>query len=152
MQKTHPSTLMLSILVAALGYLFWTARTPASGNTVLSPQTSVSHGKIQQQSFELSSMAEHQELLQAKTAFIMYYAPWCQVCEEVLPTFKNVQRQLSTQGIATSAVNCVEFPDLCTQDDVPIFPTIKLAQSGQTLTYNGKREQVPMLDFVFEHL
>lgn len=71
----------------------------------------------------------------------MYYAPWCNVCEEVLPIvsaqpgcfahcpllsprpqFESVQRQLWSRGVASATVDCVKYPDICTQDEVPIFP------------------------------
>ncbi|CAO1626348.1 unnamed protein product [Jaminaea pallidilutea] len=124
-KKTMP---FLSMALAILASLFWLSQRQKPG---VAQQAHAKSNMTVYDNLELHRPSQHEGLLQA--------------------SFKNVQRQLSSQGIASSTVDCVQFEGLCDQERIPIFPTIKLAQYGQVQLYNGPREEKDMLDYVAAH-
>ena len=82
---------------------------------------------------------------------ILFYAPWCGHCKRFHPEFEKIAKV--TKGLfKIGAVNCEEEKDLAKKYKIDGFPTVLFFGENKEKTeeYEGDREAVKVLDFLFE--
>lgn len=78
---------------------------------------------------------------------INFYAPWCPWCQRLAPTWETVMRQVhekypeSDGRIRIGKVDCVAEMDLCRNQKISGFPTIRVYRQGSDkVVVNGMNE------------
>jgi len=76
-------------------------------------------------------------------AIIDYYAPWCIWCQRLAPTWEKFAAQVKKQNlkIGVGKVDCVEHSQLCKDERVMAFPTLRWVEDGKSVMpdYRGDR-------------
>uniref|UniRef100_A0A182J3K1 Thioredoxin domain-containing protein n=1 Tax=Anopheles atroparvus TaxID=41427 RepID=A0A182J3K1_ANOAO len=65
--------------------------------------------------------------------FVMFYAPWCDYCKKLAPTWAQLAEARNSEAaglVKIGRVDCTTDGDLCTQHDVTGYPTLKLFRKG----------------------
>lgn len=74
----------------------------------------------------------------AKSALVMFYAPWCGHCKKSKPEFSAAAAQMKDEeGYLFAAVDCTVHRDLCKEHDVKGFPTFLFFENGKFLRKHG---------------
>ena len=72
--------------------------------------------------------------------FIKYYAPWCGHCKKLAPTWEELSGSSDLPGnVRIAHVDCTQQQDICTQQDIKGYPTLKFHKAGSE---EGDRYQV----------
>ncbi|KAI8393325.1 thioredoxin-like protein [Radiomyces spectabilis] len=69
-----------------------------------------------------------------KPWFVKFYAPWCGFCKRLAPTWKLMADELKGQ-VDVGEVNCDDHRDICTENGVAGYPTLKLFKDGVVHDY-----------------
>lgn len=91
-----------------------------------------------------------------KYVFVNYYAPWCIWCQRLEPVWEafaeTADRELpaSHQTISIIKVDCVENRELCMNEKVMAFPSLRLFTDGEVAPpdYRGDRTVEAFMEFV----
>lgn len=67
-------------------------------------------------------------LKKKKSMFILFYAPWCGFSQRFLPIFKKCVSDTSQQCYQMMVD---EFPQLCEQYQIEVYPTIIFFENGK---------------------
>ncbi|KAI7885804.1 thioredoxin-like protein [Lichtheimia hyalospora FSU 10163] len=78
--------------------------------------------------------------------FIKFYAPWCGFCKKLAPAWVEMAKDLKHQ-VDVGEVNCDEHLDLCVENGVKGYPTLKLFVSGTDNDYHDDRSLVSLVNF-----
>lgn len=78
--------------------------------------------------------------------FIKFYAPWCQHCLHLAPTWTQMAKELKGQ-LNVGEVNCDAEPRLCKDAKVNAYPTIYYFRGGERVEYEGLRGLGDLLSF-----
>lgn len=65
--------------------------------------------------------------------FVDFYAPWCIWCQKLHPIWEAFAEQVETSNLPVSIiqVDCVENRDLCMQQKIVAFPTMRMFKHGR---------------------
>mmetsp|Transcript_9531 Transcript_9531/g.14026 ORF Transcript_9531/g.14026 Transcript_9531/m.14026 type:complete len:485 (-) Transcript_9531:242-1696(-) len=76
-------------------------------------------------------------------AFIDMYAPWCIWCQRLAPTWEKFAKEVKSEGlpIGVAHVNCVEHADLCSEQMVRAFPTLRWYSRGEAVLPDYKMDR-----------
>ena len=75
------------------------------------------------------SDAEYRKLVVSSPslpALVEFYAPWCGHCQAFAPKYKQLAAALGSARVRVAAVDCVAFRDLCSEQKVRSYPTVKM--------------------------
>merc|ERR1719402_1154084 len=93
----------------------------------------------------------HSELSQG-SHFVMFYAPWCGHCKRLHPIWIQLAEKYNEEQdrdfVSIGKVDCTVDTDLCSEQDISGYPTLKLFNNGDLsngVRYRGKRE-IPAFD------
>lgn len=78
-------------------------------------------------------------------------APWCSFCHELYPEYEAAATRLESEGLALGRVDCDADKELCTDYQIPIYPTIYVFHNDQHSIYNGKRKAEAMVATMKRH-
>ncbi|KAL1921793.1 uncharacterized protein VTP21DRAFT_10435 [Calcarisporiella thermophila] len=70
--------------------------------------------------------------------FIDMYAPWCDHCKRLAPTWEKLALSLKGQ-VNVAKIDCTTEISLCKSYNVKRFPTLKFFAQGGNVEYNGPR-------------
>ncbi|XP_028579869.2 thioredoxin domain-containing protein 16 isoform X2 [Podarcis muralis] len=89
-------------------------------------------------------------LAKTNSTAVLFYASWEAVSLVVMQSYAEVAARLQgTPEIMLAKVNCWDWPDLCAQQNVTQFPTIKMyVEAGRWLAYSGMWGVEEMLRFI----
>ncbi|KAJ2133899.1 hypothetical protein IW136_004843, partial [Coemansia sp. RSA 678] len=79
--------------------------------------------------------------------FIEFYAPWCPHCQHLAPEWDRLSVAMRGK-VNIGKVNCDEAGQLCSQQNVQGFPTLKMMWEGESSAYKGPRDLDNMQSFV----
>lgn len=71
------------------------------------------------------------------------FAPWCGHCKALAPEYEEAATTLKEKNIALAKVDCTEETQLCQDQGVEGYPTLKVFRKGQyenPATYPGQRK------------
>jgi len=84
--------------------------------------------------------------------FVMFYAPWCGHCKRLHPIWNELAEKYNDEQerdfVTIGKVDCTVDTDLCSEQDISGYPTLKLFNNGDLsngVRYRGKRE-IPAFD------
>jgi len=84
--------------------------------------------------------------------FVMFYAPWCGHCKRLHPIWIQLAEKYNEEQerdfVTIGKVDCTVDTNLCSEQDVTGYPTLKLFNNGDLsngIRYRGKRE-IPAFD------
>jgi len=82
----------------------------------------------------------------------MFYAPWCGHCKRLHPIWNELAEKYNDEQerdfVTIGKVDCTVDTDLCSEQDISGYPTLKLFNNGDLsngVRYRGKRE-IPAFD------
>jgi len=100
----------------------------------------------------------HEEL-SAGSHFVMFYAPWCGHCKRLHPIWIQLAEKYNEEQerdfVTIGKVDCTVDTNLCADQDVTGYPTLKLFNNGDLangIRYRGKREVSAFDKFLFENV
>ncbi|CDJ35666.1 LOW QUALITY PROTEIN: thioredoxin, putative [Eimeria mitis] len=88
------------------------------------------------------SEASYSEFMAAHPlALVMFYAPWCYWSRSALPELDAAAKLLSHHSppVVGAKVDCTDNEDLCNQEYIREYPTIRLYVEGVGHLYEGRR-------------
>eukprot|EP00754_Rhynchopus_humris_P038307 Rhum_TRINITY_DN20951_c0_g1::Rhum_TRINITY_DN20951_c0_g1_i1::g.172695::m.172695 len=77
-----------------------------------------------------------------KFVFIDFYAPWCIWCKRLAPVWQKFADEMHSQHyhVEVRKVDCVQNPDVCSEQRIRGFPTLRLFKHGTPLAdFSGER-------------
>jgi len=90
-----------------------------------------------------------------KAVFIKFFAPWCVHCKSMAPAYEKLATSMkSTTSKLIAEVDCTneKSKQLCTDNDVKGFPTLKYGNPAALEDYVGGRDYTSLLNFVESEL
>jgi len=82
-------------------------------------------------------------VVRGKNTFVDFYASWCPHCQRLSPTWEALAVHLQKSGqksVIIASVDCVKYKDLCTNQNIRGYPTMRLFQNGKAkVDYQGQR-------------
>ena len=73
------------------------------------------------------------------TRVVLYYAPWCPHCKNIMPTWDRLQAESEGSNVSVEKIDCEANPEAAEENGVSGFPTIILYKNGKSVTYEGDR-------------
>eukprot|EP00565_Helicotheca_tamesis_P002714 CAMPEP_0185731170 /NCGR_PEP_ID=MMETSP1171-20130828/12050_1 /TAXON_ID=374046 /ORGANISM="Helicotheca tamensis, Strain CCMP826" /LENGTH=433 /DNA_ID=CAMNT_0028400377 /DNA_START=239 /DNA_END=1540 /DNA_ORIENTATION=- len=82
-------------------------------------------------------------LKENELAFIDMYAPWCIWCQRLKPTWEKFAQEIEEEEIPVGVgeLNCVDHHDLCAEQQVRAFPTLRWYNRGQAVMPDYKMDR-----------
>jgi hypothetical protein len=133
MERIHWLMIILVVLVLCLLYFYWWSPQPANQLDTFSPETKS----------------------KKKATIVNYYTNWCGYSQAFLPVWKTFEarcQEKMPELMVTEEVCEGENEGKCTSKGVSGFPTVVLYLGDQAITYNGKRTEQDLMNFVQEHM
>eukprot|EP00669_Euglena_mutabilis_P013627 TRINITY_DN860_c0_g1_i2.p1 TRINITY_DN860_c0_g1~~TRINITY_DN860_c0_g1_i2.p1 ORF type:complete len:195 (+),score=71.35 TRINITY_DN860_c0_g1_i2:23-586(+) len=88
-----------------------------------------------------------------KNAFVKFFAPWCGHCKSMAPAWETLMTEFKdSKSVAVAEVDCTVEDQLCKDEGVSGYPTIKYWEGGEKKDYNGGRSVDELRSFVLETL
>jgi len=87
-------------------------------------------------------------LKEEKLALVMFYAPWCKHCKQLLPEYEGAAQALKELNIPLFKVDGTREKELADQYQVAGWPEIKMFRKGRLYTYKGPREQDNIVEYM----
>lgn len=106
------------------------------------------HRLTEHHSLSLTSENWDRVVASQQTLFVNLFAPWCVWCQRLAPTWENfsVAAKEASLPIMVAKVDCVAEPDLCRQQKIMAFPTMRWYENGKQVGTDYKQERtVPAL-------
>ncbi|NWU99263.1 TXD16 protein, partial [Upupa epops] len=92
-----------------------------------------------EQILALTEETFHSALQESTRTVVLFYASWEVVSQAVLRSYVEVADHLKgTQGVLFARLNCWDWPDVCTRENVTQFPAVKVYERGErSVVYDG---------------
>lgn len=99
--------------------------------------------------------ADFLEKTNNRAIFIKFFAPWCDVCQEMAPEFEKLAADWEKHDIGLVAeVDCADpqSEPICDDYDVENFPTLYFGDPQSPEEYEGALTYEAMAEFAKEHI
>jgi len=91
-----------------------------------------------------------------ETVFANFFAPWCVWCQRLAPVWEAFAEEIEKENldIEVVSIDCVENKDICVQNQIQAFPTLRLFKNGERYLqdYRSDRTVENLKSFVKEKL
>ncbi|CEP64290.1 protein disulfide isomerase PDI1 LALA0_S11e00782g [Lachancea lanzarotensis] len=80
-----------------------------------------------------------------------FYAPWCGHCKTLAPHYVEAAAVLESKGIALAQVDCTEETELCMEQGIKGYPTLKVFKNHQIESpseYQGGRTAQSIISYM----
>jgi len=77
---------------------------------------------------------------------LSFLAPWCGHCKKLAPTLDKMASYLAGK-LAIGKIDCTVEKELCAEQQVRGYPTLKVYRDGDIFDYPGQRDADSMIDF-----
>uniref|UniRef100_A0A6G1S6Q9 Protein disulfide-isomerase n=1 Tax=Aceria tosichella TaxID=561515 RepID=A0A6G1S6Q9_9ACAR len=93
----------------------------------------------------LSPDAFKSEIDSLDLVLVKFYAPWCGHCKRLAPEYELAAKKLAGDdpAVPLAKVDCTNEnggKDICSQNEVQGYPTVKIFRNGQASDYNDGRD------------
>jgi protein disulfide-isomerase A1 len=89
-----------------------------------------------------------QEALETQqNIMVEFYAPWCGHCKQLAPHYAEAAKTLQGE-VPVAKVDCTVEKEICGEQQVRGFPTLKFFQSGKPVEYQGARTAEAIVSFI----
>lgn len=82
-------------------------------------------------------------------SIIKFFAPWCGHCKKMAPEWEKLENEGHPFGVGE--VDCTKSAELCQQEGVRGYPTVKLVTPFGNELYRGQRTAEAIAEFVRAH-
>ncbi|OAQ32108.1 protein disulfide isomerase [Linnemannia elongata AG-77] len=83
-----------------------------------------------------------------KLMLVEFFAPWCGHCKALAPEYEIAATQLKEHGIPIAKVDCTVETDLCQEQGVQGYPTLKVFREGTPSDYQGARKADAIVSYL----
>ena len=83
---------------------------------------------------EIRDQAHFKEFLENnEMTFLNFYAPWCMWCQRLHPTWEKLAEVVAgdQMPVGIASVDCVKHIDICRQQNIQAFPTLRWYEAGE---------------------
>lgn len=81
-------------------------------------------------------------------ALVLFYAPWCKHCKELMPTFKEAAEELKSGGaVHVARINGDKFKEVAEAYKVEGFPTLVAFRKAVPYMYRGDQSKGDIVEF-----
>jgi len=88
----------------------------------------------------------------SRYTFVNFFAAWCIHCQRLAPTWEAFAQQMLHSGmdVAIYRVDCVNHEELCREQNIMGYPTLRMFTSGLPLKddYHGHRTVDALMEYV----
>eukprot|EP01092_Planopodium_desertum_P005805 TRINITY_DN24018_c0_g1_i1.p2 TRINITY_DN24018_c0_g1~~TRINITY_DN24018_c0_g1_i1.p2 ORF type:complete len:476 (-),score=180.95 TRINITY_DN24018_c0_g1_i1:36-1463(-) len=82
-----------------------------------------------------------------KFVFVEFYAPWCGHCKRLAPDYEKVATALKGE-VPVAKVDCDANGELCGNNGIQGYPTLRFFKNGESLEYNGGRTPESIIAYI----
>jgi protein disulfide-isomerase-like protein len=87
--------------------------------------------------------------LDKKKVLVLFHAPWCGHCKDLMPEWDKVaEKHSSSSDVVLKKVNCDEEPEKAKKHGVSGYPTIILFKGGEKKVFDDERNADAIENFV----
>jgi thioredoxin-like negative regulator of GroEL len=83
-----------------------------------------------------------------KVFMLIYYAPWCGHCKDMVKDVKTLANTLKDEGFIVGTINCERNSDLNDKIIIDSFPTVYFVKENKAIKYDGSRELEDLVNFL----
>jgi thiol-disulfide isomerase/thioredoxin len=87
-----------------------------------------------------------------KVYMLVYYAPWCGHCRNMVSDVKALANTLKDEGFMVGAINCERNSDLSDKILIESFPKIYFVKDNKAKKYDGDRDLESLVNYLCETL
>ncbi|KAI9207178.1 disulfide isomerase 1 protein [Polychytrium aggregatum] len=81
-------------------------------------------------------------------SLVEFYAPWCGHCKALAPEYEVAATTLKEQNIKLAKVDCTTEADICEEQKVQGYPTLKVFRHADSIPYKGPRKSDGIVSFM----
>lgn len=96
-----------------------------------------------------------EDMTAGKTVFVKFFAPWCGHCKSMASDWEKLSDEWAGNAVGLVAeVDCTmdDTEDICEENNIEGFPTIKFGDPTALEDYEGQRDYDAMAAFAKENL
>ncbi|KAF8319531.1 uncharacterized protein EI90DRAFT_3254769 [Cantharellus anzutake] len=97
---------------------------------------------------DLTSANFGAETQKAGLLLVEFFAPWCGHCKALAPHYEEAATALKEKNITLAKVDCVDQADLCSENDIQGYPTLKIYRKGKPTEYGGPRQADGIISYM----
>ncbi|CAI2179072.1 2892_t:CDS:2 [Funneliformis geosporum] len=83
-----------------------------------------------------------------KLILVEFYAPWCGHCKALAPEYEIAATALKDKNIKLAKVDCTTETQVCAEQDIKGYPTLKVFKDGNASEYNGGRKADLIINYM----
>lgn len=92
------------------------------------------------------------KLAKGRYGLIKFYAPWCVHCQAMKEIINDLANQFKYKFMIY-AVNCEKQRDICVDEHIRYYPTIKyFTKSGKLYKYTGSLDRDDLIEFICDKI
>jgi len=80
-------------------------------------------------------------------SLIEFYAPWCGHCKALAPEYEEAATQLKGE-VPIAKVDCTVETDVCSEQGVQGYPTLKVFKNGAATDFKGQRKAASIISYM----
>ncbi|KAF9927668.1 protein disulfide-isomerase precursor [Mortierella antarctica] len=104
--------------------------------------------KVESDVLDLNQKNFKDTLDKEKLILVEFFAPWCGHCKALAPEYEVAATQLKEHNIPIAKVDCTVETDLCQDQGVQGYPTLKVFVDGVAQDYQGARKSDAIVSYL----
>lgn len=97
---------------------------------------------------ELTTSTFDQAVSDNENILVKFYAPWCGHCQTLAPEYEEAALALKKENIPLAKLDCTDNMEICTENGIQGYPTVKLYRSGVPVDYDDLRSSSAIISWM----